>query len=256
MKKYLKDFTVAELQLISDSYGLIGFTPADGSDLPAMSPGQFVEISVPKSSGALLRRPISIHDVDETGNILWLLVRRAGRGTSALLSCHVGQTLSLLLPLGNGFTLPQPSRHVLLVGGGVGVAPLLYFGRKIKDCGGHPSFLLGARTDKDLLCLDKFKAVGDVYVTTEDGSMGQRGFVTDHSCLQASWDSISCCGPMPMMKSVAAYAKNAGIDCEVSLENMMACGLGACLCCVEDTIKGHVCVCSDGPVFNITQLKW
>ena len=96
-----------------------------------------------------------------------------------------------------------------------------------------------------------------MYLSTEDGSEGEKGFVTTHSVLKEKWDSISCCGPMPMMKAVAKYAVENGVDCEVSLENVMACGVGACLCCVEDTADhGNVCVCKEGPVFNINRLKW
>ena len=99
--------------------------------------------------------------------------------------------------------------------------------------------------------------MGDVYVTTEDGSMGEKGFVTQHSLLsQEHFDRIATCGPKPMMMAVARYARATGSSCEVSLENMMACGLGACLCCVEKTVEGHVCVCKEGPVFNINKLLW
>ena len=151
----------------------------------------------------------------------------------------------------------SPSDKVLLVGGGVGVAPLLYFGRKIREMGGEPTFLLGARTGSELLELEMFRAAGRVLVTTEDGSLGEQGFVTNHSALQSEhFDFISTCGPKPMMVSVARYAKSRGIECEVSLENLMACGLGACLCCVENTVEGNVCVCKEGPVLNIRKLKW
>lgn len=118
-------------------------------------------------------------------------------------------------------------------------------------------FLLGARTGNDLLELEDFKRYGEVYITTEDGSMGEKGFVTQHTLLQArSFSRISVCGPKPMMVAVAKYAMHAGIPCEVSLENMMACGLGACLCCVEKTVRGNVCVCKEGPVFDIKDLTW
>ena len=117
--------------------------------------------------------------------------------------------------------------------------------------------MLGARTAADLLELEEFRAIGRVLVTTEDGSMGEKGFVTNHSALETEkFDQISTCGPKPMMVSVARYAKSHDIDCEVSLENMMACGVGACLCCVENTIEGNVCVCKEGPVLNIKKLKW
>jgi dihydroorotate dehydrogenase electron transfer subunit len=148
-------------------------------------------------------------------------------------------------------------KKVLLVGGGVGVAPLLYMGSELKKQGLQPTFLLGARSKNDLLELDLFKEIGDVCVTTEDGSLGEKGFVTNHSILNnVVFDLISCCGPKPMMMAVARYAKKADIECEVSLENMMACGLGACLCCVEKTVEGNVCVCKEGPVFNINKLTW
>jgi len=142
-------------------------------------------------------------------------------------------------------------------GGGVGVAPLLYFGQQMREKGFEPTFLLGARSACDLLLLDEFKKYGRVYVTTEDGTAGEKGFVTQHSILsQEHFDQISTCGPKPMMVAVARYATKANIDCEASLENMMACGLGACLCCVEKTTEGNLCVCKEGPVLNIKKLLW
>ena len=137
------------------------------------------------------------------------------------------------------------------------MAPLLYFGKKLCDAGIPPVFLLGARSGKDLLLLDEFKKYGRVCVTTEDGSMGEKGFVTNHSVLnEVAFGRIATCGPKPMMAAVARYAKAKGIECEVSLENKMACGLGACLCCVEKTTEGNVCVCKEGPVVNIKKLLW
>ena len=118
-------------------------------------------------------------------------------------------------------------------------------------------FLLGARTATDLLELDEFAKYGRVCITTEDGRAGEQGFVTNHSILQHEhFDMISTCGPKPMMMSVARYAKKADVECEVSLENKMACGVGACLCCVEKTTEGNKCVCKDGPVMNIKELSW
>ena len=123
--------------------------------------------------------------------------------------------------------------------------------------GCKPVFLLGARSKNDLLQLDEFARFGEVYTTTEDGSMGEKGYVTMHSILQQTrFDMIYTCGPKPMMMAVAKYAKSKGTNCEVSLENMMACGIGACLCCVENTTEGHLCVCKEGPVFNINKLLW
>ena len=256
MKKYCLDLTVKSVEHINEKYVLLKLT--DENPLPEMIPGQFVEIQVDGSKTTFLRRPISINDVNREDNTLHLLIACIGDGTRQLGTLAVGAKVNIVLPLGNGFTMPASlEKKHLLVGGGVGVAPLLYLGRKIKEMGGEPTFLLGARSKKDLLMLDEYRKIGRVFITTEDGSEGEKGFVTNHSVLSSeTFDMISTCGPKPMMMAVARYASNAGIECEVSLENKMACGVGACLCCVEDTIDGHVCVCKEGPVINIKKLKW
>ena len=255
MKKYILDLNVVSVTQIHARYVLIRLT--DDNPLPEMLPGQFVEVRIDGSPSTFLRRPISINYVDRSLNELWLLVATVGEGTKALARLQAGDLLNCVLPLGNGFTPAKPEEKVLLIGGGVGVAPLLYMGAEMQKSGIEPTFLLGARTAQDLLMLDEFKRYGRVYVTTEDGSAGEQGFVTNHSILnQESFDRISTCGPTPMMKAVARLAKEKGIACEVSLENLMACGLGACLCCVEKTTEGNVCVCKDGPVFNIQSLLW
>lgn len=258
MKKYILDLSVTYVGWLSSHHVLLKAT-LDGKKLPEMMPGQFAQLRIDGSADTFLRRPISIHYVDYEKNEVWFLVQVKGAGTQWLASLQPGNLLNVVLPLGNGFTMPSDAQErYLLVGGGVGVAPLLYMGRRIKDMGGEPVFLLGARSGADLLQQDLFASLGQVYVTTEDGSLGEKGFVTQHSILQQQCFSRICvCGPKPMMVAVARYAHTAGIPCEVSLENMMACGVGACLCCVEDIEeKGHVCVCKEGPVFDINQLKW
>ena len=253
MKKYCLDLTVKAVEHLNEKYVLLRLT--DNISLPEMLPGQFVEIKVEGSPNTYLRRPISIHYVDRENNELWLLVATIGDGTKAMAALQPGEKMNVVLPLGNGFTIAVGK--TLLVGGGVGVAPLLYAGKAIKELGGEPVFLLGARTRKDLLELEKFREIGRVFLTTEDGSEGERGFVTNHSIWhQESFDRIEVCGPKPMMVAVSRLARELSVPCEVSLENMMACGLGACLCCVEDTVDGHVCVCTEGPVFDIEKLKW
>jgi dihydroorotate dehydrogenase electron transfer subunit len=189
---------------------------------------------------------------------MWLLIQKIGNGTAKLADLPIGSTVNLLFPLGNHFALPTDNQSdVLLVGGGVGVAPLLMLGAELKDYGYSPTFLLGARSKSDLLELELFAEYGEVYTTTEDGSLGEKGYVTNHSILKtAKFDKIYTCGPTPMMKAIASYADKNSIECEVSLENTMACGIGACLCCVQDTKSGHKCVCTEGPVFNINDLKW
>jgi len=255
MKKYCLDMTVCCVEHINEKYVQLKLTHEEV--LPEMLPGQFVEVRVDGSPSTFLRRPISINNVDREKNELHLLVACIGDGTRRMGELNEGDKLNVMLPLGNGFCLPDDGNEkYLLVGGGVGVAPLLYLGSEMKKKGVEPAFLLGARTAKDLLMIDAFKAVGRVFVTTEDGSEGEKGFVTNHSIWnKESFDVISTCGPAPMMKAVAKLAKEKGIKCEVSLENKMACGVGACLCCVEKTKdKGNVCVCTEGPVFDAERI--
>ena len=257
MKKYCINFIIKENWRLSDMYSMLVLTPENGALPAGIEPGQFVQVEIADSKNTFLRRPISVNFANYDDNELWLLVRRAGEGTATLIGKAEGETLNIILPLGHGFSVAPADGTVLLVGGGVGVAPLLYLGKCLCDKGVDVHFLLGARSAKALLELEYFKNYGDVSVTTEDGTMGEKGFVTQHSLWnEAKIARISCCGPGPMMKAVARLAREKGIECEVSLENVMACGLGACLCCVEDTVQGNVCVCKEGPVFNINQLKW
>jgi len=225
--------------------------------LPNIVPGQFVQVRVDGSPATYLRRPISIHDVDFGQNEITLLVQQVGEGTRHLAAANEGDTINMVLPLGNGFTLPEKGEKCLLVGGGIGIAPLYYFAKVLNAKGVRSTLLLGGKSESDLIRLVDYQQLGETFVTTEDGSLGEKGFVTQHSVWQKqSFDKIYVCGPKPMMKAVAKLAAEKDVWCEVSLENLMACGLGACLCCVEDTVDGHVCVCKEGPVFNTRRLKW
>ena len=271
--KQCKDLKIVAVEHPNDGYVLLKLT--DAEQLPAIHAGQFVEIKVENSPQTFLRRPISVNFVDENRNELWLLIQVVGEGTRHLANLQLGDTLNVLFPLGNGFSQGVAGDKVLLIGGGVGIAPLLEYAKQLKQVGATPYLLLGGRSANNLLQLDLFRQFGEVYVTTEDGSMGEKGFVTNSSILQlfnsstsphrggnaqraegVSFSRISCCGPKPMMMAVAKWAKEHQVKCEVSLENLMACGLGACLCCVEKTVKGNVCVCKEGPVFDIEELTW
>lgn len=255
--KFIHDMVVSEVEILNSAYALLKLIPI-GTDLPPILPGQFVQIRVPNSPDTFLRRPISVNFVDYDKKELWLLVRNAGEGTRHLIESQPGDYYNVMYPLGNTFSLPERQDGLtLLVGGGVGVAPLLYFGKQLCDKGISFAFALGARSAGDLLLLDEFSKFGPVHVSTEDGSMGEKGFITQNSIFQGEIAHIACCGPTPMMHAVAKIAQKKGACCEVSLENHMACGIGACLCCVEDTKdEGNVCVCTEGPVFNINRLKW
>ncbi len=225
-------------------------------DLPEIRPGQFVNVKVEHSPSTFLRRPISVHDVDPERGLLYLLIKIAGAGTAELSGLKAGDRLNIVLPLGKGFSIPAPSERCLLVGGGVGIAPMLHLSREMVKQGVKPTLLIGVRSATDIVLKESFGTYADLYYTTEDGTYGEKGYPTDHSLLRQKFDRIFCCGPEPMMKAVARYAYTHRIDCEVSLENMMACGIGACLCCVTETQAGHKCVCTEGPVMNIKDLKW
>ncbi len=254
MTKQIADFRLVEKQ----DYGRSVLLRLRAEKvLPEIQPGQFVQVRVDGSPSTYLRRPISIHDVDSKKNEITLLVQQIGEGTRHLAAVKVGEIINTVLPLGRGFSLPVKEEKCLLVGGGIGIAPLYHFAAVLNEKGIRPTLLLGGKTEKDLLRLADYQQLGETFVTTEDGSQGEKGFVTMHSIWQKqNFDRIYVCGPKPMMKAVAKLAAEKDIWCEVSLENLMACGLGACLCCVEDTVDGHECVCKEGPVFNTRRLKW
>jgi len=222
MKKYILDLTVREAQRLGSQFVLLRLTSEN--PLPEMLPGQFVEVRVDATPSVLLRRPISIHYFDEESNELGLLVQLVGDGTRWMATLKAGDLLNVVLPLGNGFTLPADKAvRPLLVGGGVGVAPLLYLGMKLREVGITPTFLLGSRTENELMQLAEFEKYGPVYVTTENGAVGEQGYVTQHSVLTRElFGQVYTCGPKPMMVAVARWAKSAGVPCEVSLENKMA----------------------------------
>jgi dihydroorotate dehydrogenase electron transfer subunit len=257
MKKFILNLEVTENIRLNDNYTLLKL--ASGTSLlPEMMPGQFAEIRIDSSPTTYLRRPISINYIDRQCNEIWFLIQIAGNGTKSLAQSKKGDVINTILPLGIGFSMPpSTSDELLLIGGGVGTAPILFLGEHLRKMGSNPTFLLGVKSKRDLLQLDNFKTYGNVYTTTEDGTYGEKGYVTQHPILsKIRFDRIYTCGPRPMMIAIAKYAKANYIFCEVSLENTMACGIGVCLCCVEDTINGHLCVCKEGPVFNINKLLW
>ncbi len=225
--------------------------------LPPIEAGQFAELLVEHNNKVFLRRPISIHDVDLEKQRIFFLIKAVGEGTRELRRRCAGETLNLVYPLGKGFPLVEQG-PVLLVGGGCGSAPLLYLARVLHERGIELTTLLGARCVDELMETGVFAGFGPVVLSTDDGSCGEKGFVTRHGIWQQldSFRAVYCCGPEVMMKEVARLARGKNIPCYVSLENTMACGIGACLCCVTETVRGHECVCTEGPVFNINDLAW
>jgi dihydroorotate dehydrogenase electron transfer subunit len=255
MAKRIEDLIIKENRSLNKDVFVLELTA--NNYLPELKPGQFVQAKVEGSPETFLRRPFSVHDVDYEKNTIKLLIQVAGKGTETLSKLKTGEVLNLIYPLGNSFTLPGENERILLAGGGCGVAPLLYLGKYLKLKGYKPEVLLGFRNSDRILEYNEYLGVGPVYLTTEDGSKGEKGYITDHPVLKDShFDRICCCGPQAMMKAISRYCQKNNITCEVSLEHLMACGIGVCLCCVVDTVKGHLCTCIDGPIFNIKELKW
>lgn len=228
------------------------------NELPDIQPGNFAEILVNNSPKVFLRRPFSFFDADLQNRTISFFVKVVGEGTRLLGEMRKGDVLSVMYPLGNAFAL-TPGKRALVVAGGSGVAPFLMLGRKLKQAHKEVTFLFGGRTADDIVLKELFEPYGKIEITTEDGSLGEKGMVTHHSIFQhgkLAYDQVYTCGPDAMMKAVGRIAAAEGIPCQVSLENSMACGFGACLCCITPTSRGNVCVCTEGPVFDINELTW
>lgn len=221
-------------------------------------PGQFVAV-YPHHESTLLPRPISICEVSADKRRLRLVYRVAGKGTAEFASYDAGDTLEILGVLGNGFPVDKAKgKQVFLIGGGIGIPPMLELAKQL-DC--QKRILLGYR-DKDLFLHEDLAKYGDVYVATEDGSVGTKGNVMDIINTHGlTADVIMACGPMPMLRAIKKFAEEKGIEAYISLEERMACGVGACLGCVCRTTKvdshSHVHnarICTDGPVFEAKEV--
>ena len=233
-------------QLTADTYELV----LSGDTSAITAPGQFVNIQLP---GKFLRRPISI--CNWTKDALLLLVRVVGEGTHDLVRCVPGTELDVLSGLGNGFDLAKGGAHPILLGGGIGIAPLYGLAQRMLEAGIAPTVGLGFRSGGDAFYLEEFGKLGcRLMVATEDGSLGTKGFVTDLARHVPECGYAFVCGPTPMLKAVAEVAKEYGVRCQVSLEERMGCGIGACLVCACKIAaeKGEAMkhVCKDGPVFE------
>lgn len=221
--------------------------------------GQFLEI-LPGADAALdplLRRPISIYGIDRQAGIVRLIYKEVGKGTRLISQRKVGEFLDVFGPIGQGFILPDDARRILLVAGGIGMPPLHALAEQAKD----REFILyyGARSSSEFIELDEWKSKGiDVRLATDDGSQGFAGRITDR--LQQDHpeniDLCCACGPKPMLRALDNVLKNWTIPGLYSLEERMACGVGACLGCVCQTTQGYQRVCVDGPVFAATEVVW
>lgn len=243
---------------IKNNYWLLEFE--SGIIVKNAHPGQFVNIKVSQGLEPLLRRPISIHSVK--GNKIKIIYEAVGVGTQILSQRKPDEFLDIIGPLGNGFGhRPSAIGHrPILIAGGMGVAPLVFLAEKIKSS--KPLVLIGAKTKSQILCAQEFIALGcTVKIATDDGSLGFKGKVTDlfkqlPSTIDHRPSAIYACGPGPMLKVISEIANKNKINAQLSLEEHMACGIGACLGCVVSTKTGYKSVCKDGPVFSAKELTW
>lgn len=219
------------------------------------SPGQFVMVRCGESHDPLLRRPFSIHRWD--GDYLALLFSVVGRGTEWLAHRREGDSLDLLGPLGHGFEIHPDSRELLLIGGGIGVAPLLPLAEQALARGHSVNLLLGARSAPLVYPGDMLPSPLTVAIATEDGSAGTRGLVTDliPAFLDRA-DQVFACGPLSMYRALATTHVLGDKPCQIILEERMGCGMGACYGCAIPTAKGTRLVCRDGPVFRLAEVLW
>lgn len=233
--------------LTADTYELV----LSGDTSAITAPGQFVNIELP---GKFLRRPISICNWSSEGALM-LLVKVVGDGTKQLVRCVPGTELDVLSGLGNGFDLTQAGEHPILLGGGIGIAPLYGLAQRMLQAGMTPTVGLGFRSQADAFYLEEFGALGcRLMVATEDGSLGTRGFVTDIARNVPECDYVLCCGPLPMLKAVHALPQLTGG--QFSFEARMGCGFGACVGCSVPTVQGTKRVCKDGPILYKEEIVW
>ena len=255
MKKILEAKVLQQQVIGPQVYQLVVYAP----ELVAITlPGQFAQLKVKGAQQPLLRRPISVADVDPQAKTLTFIYKVFGEGTQALSLLKKDDYLDLVGPLGNGFNLE--AKHPLLVGGGLGIAPLIYLSRVF--CGRDTEVLLAGRSAQELFWQDLFStSCKQVHITTDDGSLGVQGnalALLPELLASGKYDVVYTCGPVKMMQGVAKLALEKNIACQVSLEKYMACGIGACLSCSCTTKNGkRVKVCTDGPVFSAAEvIEW
>ena len=220
----------------------------EGDTSAITAPGQFVNIQL---SGKFLRRPISVCDYDaETLTIVYKVV---GAGTEQMSEMVPGTELDILTGLGNGYDVDKCGENVLLIGGGVGVPPMYYLAKKLLEKGKTVTMIMGFNKESEIFCKEDFEAIGaETFVTTVDGSVGIKGFVTD-ALKDMTYTYFYTCGPMPMFKAIENTAVTSG---QYSFEERMGCGFGACMGCSCKTKYGNKRICKDGPVLEREEIIW
>lgn len=237
-------FTIRSNTALTDSvYKMV----LEGDTSAITAPGQFVNIRL---EGMFLRRPISVCDYDERA--LTIIYKVVGKGTAAMAAMATGDELDILTGLGNGYDLSLSGENPVLLGGGVGVPPMYNLAKKLLAQGKSVSVILGFNTESEIFYEQEFKALGcQVTVTTVDGSYGKKGFVTD--ALPETYSYFYTCGPEPMLKAVYRSTATSG---QMSFEERMGCGFGACMGCSCKTLTGYKRICKDGPVMKKEEILW
>ncbi len=265
-----KSMVVSNVELSPNYFRMRMTAP---QELLASAPGQFLMLKVTDAIDPLLRRPFGLFDVGTftaeyagcgAQTYCEILYKVVGKGTKLLSALHHGDVVDLLAPLGRGFDLGPAGEEKVLVGGGVGLAPLYYLAKALVERGEKVRLFAGGRNRDDILCITEFERLGvETYVATDDGTLGESGFVTQ--VLERHLNKgmrIFACGPTPMLDAVANMSARHEVPCQVSMEAYMACGVGACLGCVmkganhTEATPDYRCVCKDGPVFDSFDLQW
>ena len=235
----------SNIKIAKDVYKMI----LNGDTSAITAPGQFVNI---KLDGFYLRRPISICDYDE--NSITLIYKVVGEGTEKMSRLEVLDKLDLLVGLGNGFDISKSGDKPLLIGGGVGIPPLYNLCKRLIENGAKPTVILGFNSSYEIFAEKSFKKLGaNVIITTVDGSVGVKGFVTDAFEKAGEYTYFYTCGPMPMFKAVYEKTVTSG---QFSFEERMGCGFGACMGCTCKTKNGNKRICKDGPVLEKEEILW
>lgn len=244
---------VSQREISKDIFDMTIAFPGGAKEAKA---GQFVAIYC-KGGQRLLPRPISICGIDKEAGTLRIVYRIAGAGTREISTWKAGDEFEIMGPLGNGFTAKE--NRAIIIGGGIGVPPMLELAKQIS---GEKTIIMGYRNKDSMFLKEEFEAVADVKIATDDGSYGVHGTVVDAlRTYGVEGDTIYACGPMPMLKALAAYAEEHGMEAQISLEERMACGIGACLGCItKSKSKDHHTnvnnkrICKEGPVFDAKEV--
>lgn len=232
----------------------------------SVQPGQFVHLQIPCLQNHILRRPFSVYAANAAAGTIDILYQVVGQGTRAMTDINPLDSLSVMGPIGQGWEIPKGTRRAMLVGGGVGAAPLYMLCEQCLNSGIKTTVVLGAAASGKLATRNRFAHLlgEEPLCATDDGSFGHAGFCTEVAAAEIEraaaesepFDWIACCGPTPVMKIVAGLARDAKINCHVSMEEHMACGVGACLGCIVKTKNGNARACVDGPVFCASDIVW